>query len=113
MMLPPLPGSSSAANNWDLVEGLSVELLQGSAPVSGQYILRLIASGTNSRHALAARFRAPASAGSELIAVLRARSFWRGTLLATIDVIGNSSDMWLTERMLRKLSAVDLPFFFQ
>jgi hypothetical protein len=36
--LPPLPESSSAPNKWDLVEGLSVEVVQGSAVVSGQQI---------------------------------------------------------------------------
>jgi hypothetical protein len=54
--LPPLPESSSAPNRWDLIEGLSAETVQGSAVVSGQRILQLVAVGTDGRHALGARF---------------------------------------------------------
>jgi hypothetical protein len=64
--LPPLPETSSGSNKWDLVEGLSVEVVQGLAVVSGQHILRLVAAGANGRHALAARFHAPAPAESVL-----------------------------------------------
>ena len=52
--LPPLPESSSAP--WDLIEGLNAEVVQGSAVVSGQRILRLVAVGADGRHALAVRF---------------------------------------------------------
>ena len=53
---PPLPASSSAPNRWDLIEGLSVTVVQGSAVVSGQPILQLDAVGTDRRHALGAEF---------------------------------------------------------
>ena len=43
--LPRPPKSSSAANRWDLIEGLNAEVFQGSAVVSGQHILRLVAVG--------------------------------------------------------------------
>ena len=54
--LPPLPASSSAPNRWDLIEGLSVKGVQGSAVVYGQPILRLAAVGADRRHALGAQF---------------------------------------------------------
>ena len=54
--LPRLLESSSAPNGWDLIEGLSAEVLQGSAVVSGQHILRLVAVGADRRHALGVRF---------------------------------------------------------
>jgi hypothetical protein len=54
--LPRLPQSSSAPNRWDLIEGLNAEELQGSAVVSSQRILQLVAVGAERRHALAARF---------------------------------------------------------
>ena len=54
--LPPLPESSSAPSEWDLIEGLNAEEVQGSAVVSGQRILRLVAVGADGRHALGARF---------------------------------------------------------
>jgi hypothetical protein len=54
--LPPLPESSSAPNRWDLIEGLNAEVVQESAVVSGQRILRLVAVGADGRHALGARF---------------------------------------------------------
>ena len=54
--LPPLPASSSAPNRWDLVEGLSVKGVQGSAVVYGQPILQLAAVGADRRHALGAQF---------------------------------------------------------
>ena len=54
--LPPLPESSSAPNGWDLIEGLNAEVVQGSAVVSGQRILRLVAVGADRRHALGVRF---------------------------------------------------------
>jgi hypothetical protein len=54
--LPPLPGSPSTPNGWDLIEGLNADVLQGSAVVSGQRILRLVAVGADRRHALGVRF---------------------------------------------------------
>ena len=54
--LPPLPESSAAPNRWDLIEGLNAEEVEGSAVVSGQRILRLVAVGADGRHALGARF---------------------------------------------------------
>ena len=54
--LPRPPKSSSAANRWDLIEGLNAEVFQGSAVVSGQHILRLVAVGADRRHALGVRF---------------------------------------------------------
>src|SRR5262249_17950351 len=54
--LPPLPASSSAPNRWDLIEGLNAEELQGSAVVSGQPILQLVAVDADRRHALGAQF---------------------------------------------------------
>ena len=54
--LPPLPESSSAPNRWDLIEGLSAEEVEGSAVVSGQRILRLVAVGADGRHALGVHF---------------------------------------------------------
>ena len=54
--MPRLNESSSAPNGWDLIEGLNAEVLQGSAVVSGQHILRLVAVGADGRHALGVRF---------------------------------------------------------
>jgi acyl carrier protein len=54
--LPRLPDSFSAPNKWDLIEGLNATVLQGSAVVSGQHILRLVAVGADCRHALGVRF---------------------------------------------------------
>jgi hypothetical protein len=54
--LPRLNESSSAPNGWDLIEGFNAEVLQGSAVVSGQHILRLVAVGADRRHALGVRF---------------------------------------------------------
>ena len=54
--LPALPESSTAPNGWDLIEGLNAEVLQGSAVVGGQHILRLVAVGADRRHALGAGF---------------------------------------------------------
>ena len=51
--LPTLPDPSSG---WDLIEGLSAEIVQGPEVVSRQRILRLVAVGADGRHALAARF---------------------------------------------------------
>ena len=65
--LPPLPESSSAPNSWDLIEGLGADMVQASAVVPGQRILRLVAVGADSqsdgRHALGARFSGLASGG--------------------------------------------------
>ena len=54
--LPRPPESSSAPNRWDLIEGLNAEVFQGSAVVSGQHILRLVAVGADRRHVLGVRF---------------------------------------------------------
>jgi adhesin HecA-like repeat protein len=54
--LSELPRLPSAANRWDLIEGLNAEELQGSAVISGQRILRLVAAGADRRHALGVRF---------------------------------------------------------
>ena len=54
--LPPLPNSLSAPNEWDSIDGLSVEIVEGSAVVSGQRVLRLVAVGADGRHALGVRF---------------------------------------------------------
>jgi hypothetical protein len=54
--LPPLPESSAATNGWDLIEGLSAEMVAGPAVVSGLRILRLVAVGVDNRHALSACF---------------------------------------------------------
>jgi hypothetical protein len=54
--LQPLPESSSAPGKWDLIDGLSAEEVEGSAVVSGQRILRLVAVGADGRHALGARY---------------------------------------------------------
>jgi hypothetical protein len=61
--LPPFPELSSGPDRWDFIDGLSAEVVQGSAVVSGQSILRLIAAGANSRHALGARFGNLAAGG--------------------------------------------------
>ena len=53
--LPPLPEPATGPDRWDLIEGLSAEMVQGSARVSGQRILQLVAVGADSRHALGAR----------------------------------------------------------
>ena len=50
--LPALP----SPNRWDLIEGLRAEFIQGSAVVSGQQLLRLVAVGTDGRHALGGEF---------------------------------------------------------
>jgi hypothetical protein len=54
--LPPLPKLSGAAIRWNLIEGLNVQVLQGTAIVPGQRILRLVAAGENRRHALGVQF---------------------------------------------------------
>ena len=54
--LPRLDESSSAPKGWDLIEGLNAEVLQGSAVVSSQHVLRLVAVGADRRHALGVRF---------------------------------------------------------
>jgi hypothetical protein len=54
--LPPLSEVSAGPDRWDLIEGLNAELFQGSAVISGQRILRLVAVGTDGRHALGVRF---------------------------------------------------------
>jgi hypothetical protein len=65
--LPPIPESSSAPNSWDLIEGLSADVVQGSAVAPDQHILRLVAVGTDSqsdgRHALGVRFGGLAPGG--------------------------------------------------
>ena len=53
---PHVPESSAAPNRWDLIDGLSAEAVEEAAVVSGQRILRLVAVGADSRHALGARF---------------------------------------------------------
>jgi hypothetical protein len=61
--LPSLPVSSSAPSDWDLIDGLSAEAVEGSAVVSSQRILRLVAAGADGRHALGARFGGLAPGG--------------------------------------------------
>ena len=59
--LPPLPEFFSTPIDWDFIEGLNAEALQGSPMVRGWHILRLIAVNADgrfdTRHALGARFR--------------------------------------------------------
>jgi hypothetical protein len=54
--LPALPKFPCVPKRWDLIEGLNAKVVQGSAVVPGQRILRLVAAGTEGRHALGARF---------------------------------------------------------
>ena len=53
--LPTLLESSSNPTSWDLIEGLSAEVVEESAAVAGQSILRLVAVGIDGRHALGMR----------------------------------------------------------
>jgi len=65
--LRPVPKSSPGPGRWDLIEGLSAEVVQGSAMVSGWHTLQLVAAGANGRsdirHALGARFGGLAAGG--------------------------------------------------
>ena len=54
--LPLLSETSSVPSNWDLFEGLSAEVVQGPPVAHGQPVLKLIAVGTDGRHALGIRF---------------------------------------------------------
>jgi hypothetical protein len=54
--LPPVCESYSGPEKWDLIDGLNAKPVEGSAVVSGQRILRLVAVAAESRHALSARF---------------------------------------------------------
>ena len=62
--LPTLPESTSAPKRWDLIEGLGAEVVQESAVASGQRILRLVAVGTDRRHALGVCFGGLAPGGA-------------------------------------------------
>ena len=53
--LPPLLESGSNPISWDLIEGLSAVVVQESAVVAGQSVLRLVAVGIDGRHALGMR----------------------------------------------------------
>jgi hypothetical protein len=61
--LPLLPASPFGPDKWDLLEGVSAEVVQGSAVVSGQRIMRLVAVGVAGRHALGIRFSGLAPGG--------------------------------------------------
>jgi hypothetical protein len=54
--LPSFPVTGSAPDEWDLIEGLAAEPIEGSPVNSGQRVLRLAAVGADGRHALGARF---------------------------------------------------------
>jgi hypothetical protein len=54
--LSPFTESSTGPNGWDLIDGLNAKTVEGSAMVSGQRILRLLAVGADGRHALGVRF---------------------------------------------------------
>jgi hypothetical protein len=54
--LPPLPKCPSGPDDWDLIEGLGVEILDEPAVACGQRVLRLVAVPSDGRHALSARF---------------------------------------------------------
>ena len=54
--LPLLPGSSSAPNEWDLIEGLGAAVVEKPVVVAGQRILQLVAVGADRRHALGVHF---------------------------------------------------------
>jgi hypothetical protein len=55
--LPGFPDSSSIPiAAWELIEGLAVTSTKGAAVAPGQRILRLVAAGSNGRHALGVRF---------------------------------------------------------
>jgi hypothetical protein len=53
--LPTLLESCSNPISWDLIAGLSAEVVRESAVVAGQSILRLVAIGIDGRHALGVR----------------------------------------------------------
>ena len=61
--LPPLSESISGPDRWDLIDGLSAEAVEEPAVAAGQRILRLVAVGTDGRHALGARFGGLAPGG--------------------------------------------------
>jgi hypothetical protein len=54
--LPLLSEISFGPDRWDFIDGLSAEVVEWPTVVSSQRILRLVAVGADSRHALAARF---------------------------------------------------------
>ena len=48
--------STSAPNEWDLIEGLRAAVVEKPVVVAGRRILRLVAVGADGRHALGTRF---------------------------------------------------------
>jgi hypothetical protein len=54
--LPLLSASSSGSSQWDLIEGLKADVVEGPMVVAGQRVLRLVAVGSENQHALSASF---------------------------------------------------------
>jgi len=89
--LPPLSEVSAGPDRWDLIEGLNAELFQGSAVISGQRILRLLAVGADGRHALGVRFGELAPAETADITAVKFGEFLDRDRKAEIAAAGSRS----------------------
>ena len=95
--LPPPSESISGPDRWDLIDGLSAEAVEEPAVVAGQRILRLVAVGTDGRHALGARFGGLAPGGIyRVVAWVKAEPGVRVMIEArdSLDPLRESRELW-------------------